>query len=158
MNPKYDYKVGVIADTHGLVRPGIFNVFKGVDLIIHAGDIESPESLQTLQTIAKVTAVRGNVDKGGWAYKLPKSDVAKIGKTFLYILHDISQMDLIPEEASFQAVISGHSHKPALKELNGVIYLNPGSAGPRRFKLPISLAVLYIKSGSIKTELVELKD
>ncbi len=157
MKRKFDYKIGIISDTHGLVRGSIAKSFKDVDLIVHAGDIGTQEVLETLQTIAKVYPVRGNVDGGKWAKNLPNTEVVQVGQVYLYLLHDLNTLDLDPEAAGFQAVISGHSHIPKIEERNGVLFLNPGSAGPRRFNYPISIAFLYIKGAAVETEIVELK-
>ena len=157
MNRTFDYKIGIISDTHGLVRRRIVHLLKKVDLIIHAGDIGSPEVLNSLRTISKVYAVRGNVDSDTWADNLPETEVARAGKVLLYVLHDMNKLDLDPAAAGFHAVISGHSHIPKIEKRNGVLLLNPGSAGPRRFNYPVSLAYLYVKGVSIDAEIVELK-
>ena len=149
--------IGVIADTHGLLRPEVLELFQGVSLVIHAGDIGTPDVLVTLRKVAPVRAVRGNVDKGAWADSLPGTDVVECNGTFIYLLHDLNTLDLDPAAAGMQAVISGHSHRPGESRKNGVLYLNPGSAGPRRFKLPITAALLRIEeSGEITPELVAL--
>lgn len=152
-----DYKIGIISDTHGLIRQSVVKSFKDVDLIIHAGDVGEPEVLETLQSIAKVHPVRGNVDGGKWTDNLPFTEVVEVGQVYLYVLHDLNSLDLDPAAAGFNAVISGHSHIPKIEERNGILFLNPGSAGPRRFKYPISIAFLYIKGTAIEAELVELK-
>ena len=157
MKHTYDYKIGIISDTHGLVRPSVVKAFNDVDLIVHAGDIGNPEALETLQAMAKVYPVRGNVDGGKWTGNLPFTEVVQVGQVYLYVLHDLETLDLDPAAAGFNAVISGHSHIPKIEKRDGVIFLNPGSAGPRRFKYPISIAFLYIKGTSIETEMVELK-
>jgi putative phosphoesterase len=157
MKHTFDYKIGIISDTHGLIRQSAVKLFKDVDLIVHAGDVGKPEVLETLQTIAKVHPVRGNVDGSKWTDNLPFTDVVQVGQVSLYVLHDLSTLDLDPAAAGFNAVISGHSHIPKIEERNSVLFLNPGSAGPRRFKYPISIAFLYIKGASIDAELVELK-
>ena len=157
MKHTYDYKVGVISDTHGLVRKSAVKSFKDVDLIVHAGDVGKPEVLETLQTIAKVYPVRGNVDGSKWTHSLPLTDVVEVGQVFLYVLHDLNTLDLDPVAAGFQVVISGHSHIPKNEERDGVLFLNPGSAGPRRLDYPISIAFLYIKGTAIEAEIVELK-
>ena len=128
-----------------------------MNLIVHAGDVGKPEVLETLQTIAKVHPVRGNVDGGKWTDSLPFTEVVQVGQVYLYVLHDLETLDLDPAAAGFNVVISGHSHIPEIEEQNGVIFLNPGSAGPRRFTYPITIAFLYIKGTSIETEIVELK-
>ena len=142
--------IGVIADTHGLLRPEVLELFTGVSLIIHAGDVGTPDVLSTLREIAPVRAVRGNVDKGTWADSVPATDVVEVNDRFIYLLHDLNTLDLDPAAAGMQMVISGHSHRPNESRKNGVLYLNPGSAGPRRFKLPVTAALLRIEeSGEI---------
>ncbi len=157
MKRTFDYKIGIISDTHGLIRQSVVKSFKDVDLIVHAGDVGKPEVLDTLQTIVKVHPVRGNVDGGKWTDKLPLTEVVQVGQVYLYVLHDLNALDLDPAAAGFHAVISGHSHMPKIEKQNGIIFLNPGSAGPRRFKYPISIAFLYIKGAVIETEIMELK-
>ena len=157
LKKKKEHLIGVISDTHGLVRPEVIEALRGVELIIHAGDIGRPEVLTALQAVAPVVAVRGNVDRGEWARKLPVTEVVAIGHILLYVLHDVHQLDLDPAAAGFRAVIGGHSHRPSVEERNGVLFLNPGSAGPRRFKLPVGVALLHLKGNSLKAELVELK-
>jgi len=154
---KRGHLIGVISDTHGLVRPGVIDAFRGVELIIHAGDVGKPEVLSALQADAPVVAVRGNIDKGGWARKLPETEVVEVGQFLFYVLHDIHRLDLDPAAAGFRAVISGHSHQPSVEERNGVLFLNPGSAGPRRFTLPVCVALLHLEENSLKAELVEPK-
>ena len=149
--------IGVISDTHGLVRPEVIDAFRGVEFIIHAGDVGQEEVLAVLQTVAPVVAVRGNVDRQGWARKLPETEVVQLGQFRLYVLHDVHQLDLDPAASGFRAVISGHSHRPSLEERNGVLFLNPGSAGPRRFKLPVGVAFLHLEDNSLKAEVVELE-
>ncbi len=158
MKRKYDYKIGIISDTHGLVRPRVIKLFKDVDLIVHAGDIGKPDVLKILQTIAKVYAVRGNVDAGKWANRLPETEIIQVGQIYLCILHDLNELDIDPVAAEFNVVISGHSHIPKIEERNGVLFVNPGSAGPRRSNYPISIAFLYINGLSIDTEIVKIKD
>jgi len=157
MKRTFDHKIGIISDTHGLTRQRVVKSFKDVDLIVHAGDVGKPEVLETLQAIARVYPVRGNVDGGKLADKLPFTEVVKVGQVYLYILHDLNTLDLDPVAAGFNAVISGHSHMPKIEERNGVLFLNPGSAGPKRFKSPVSIAFLYINGVSINTEIVELE-
>ena len=149
--------VGVISDTHGLVRPEAVKALRGVELIIHAGDVGSPEVLTALRMIAPVYSVRGNVDREDWARNLPKTATVEVGGFTLFALHDINALDLAPAAAGFRAVISGHSHHPCAEQRNGVLYLNPGSAGPRRFRLPVSVALLKIEGGSLEARVVELK-
>jgi uncharacterized protein len=148
--------LGIISDTHGLLRPEAVNALEGTDLIIHAGDIGTREVLEALHAIAPVVAVRGNNDKGDWAQALPETEVVEVGAIALYVLHDVNELDLDPLTAGFHAVISGHSHRPAIAKRQGVLFVNPGSAGPRRFKLPVSLARLVIHAGAIEAQLVEL--
>jgi len=147
----------VISDTHGLVRPEALAALAGVERIVHAGDIGDQAVLDALARVAPVTAVRGNNDRGRWAAEIPETEVVEVGGVSLYLLHDLHELDLEPRAAGFAAVISGHSHQPRLEEKDGVLYLNPGSAGPRRFKLPISLARLRIARGRVNAELVTLQ-
>lgn len=148
--------VGVIADTHGLLRPEAVRALAGVELIIHAGDIDEPVVWDSLRQIAPVVAVRGNVDHGPWAEVLPMTEVVQIDEQFLYVLHDLGQLDLDPGAAAFQVVISGHTHKPENRTESGILFLNPGSAGPKRFKLPVTLAILEIDGTKVTARHVEL--
>lgn len=150
-------KVGVISDTHGLLRPEAFDALRGSELIVHAGDVGKPEVLERLRTIAPTVAVRGNVDAGAWADALPATEVVEAEQVHLYVLHDISELDLDPRAAGFTAVIYGHSHKPAAEMRDGVLYLNPGSAGPRRFSLPMTVARLQVDGARVTHEIVELR-
>lgn len=153
-----NYQVGVISDTHGLVRPQALEVLGGCDLIIHAGDIGKPEVLAALAQIAAVEAVRGNVDVGAWANALPERRIVQVGKVKLYLLHNVKDLELnAPILQEVQVVISGHSHQPGFYRKDGILWLNPGSAGPRRFKLPISLALLNIQDDTLDVQLIELK-
>jgi len=155
---KDDILVGVISDTHGLLRLEAMKALAGVSMIIHAGDIGTPEVISSLENIAPVVAVRGNTDRDGWACRLPFTEVVQIGGISLYVLHDIGMLDLNPAAAGFHAVISGHTHQPAIENRNGVHYLNPGSAGPKRFTLPVSAALLRVKNNSLKAELLTLEE
>jgi putative phosphoesterase len=148
--------LGIISDTHGLMRPEAIKALEGVKMIIHAGDVGTPEVLDALRAIAPVVAVRGNNDKGEWAHALPETEVVEVGDIALYVLHDVKTLDLDPVAAGFQVVISGHSHQPATANRQGVLFLNPGSAGPRRFKLPVSVARLIIHGDTLDAQLVEL--
>ena len=148
--------VGIISDTHGLLRPQAVDALDGADLIVHAGDIGSPEVLDRLSQIAPVTAVRGNNDKGPWADALPVTEVLEVGACLLYVLHELQALDLDPGAAGFQAVVSGHSHQPRAEMRSGVLFLNPGSAGPRRFKLPVAVARITIDGSTLAHELIEL--
>ncbi len=149
-------EIGVISDTHGLLRPEAIKELEGVSQIIHAGDVGSPEILDTLRSLAPVTAVRGNIDRESWAKALPVYEVLDIDGISIYVIHNIQEMDLNPEKSGFRVVISGHSHHPSIEEHSGVYYLNPGSAGPRRFRLPVCLAKLSIRDGQIEPRLITL--
>jgi putative phosphoesterase len=148
--------LGVISDTHGLLRPEAVEALRGAQQVIHAGDVGSPEILKKLATIAPVTAVRGNVDKDAWAQQLPQTQTLEAGGISIYLLHDLAQLDVKPEAAGFRVVISGHSHIPKQEVRNGVLYFNPGSAGPRRFKGPVSVGRLSIDGAEVSAELVIL--
>jgi putative phosphoesterase len=150
--------IGLISDTHGLMRQEALAALAGSNLIIHAGDVGKPEVLEQLRAVAPVIAVRGNIDKGAWASRLPVTAVAEVRSTVIYIVHDIDQLDLDPAAAKFGMVVSGHSHKPSRTERAGVIYVNPGSAGPRRFRLPITVARLDLRSSPWTVEFIALSD
>jgi putative phosphoesterase len=148
---------GVISDTHGLLRPEAVEALHGSDRILHAGDVGAPDILEALAKIAPVTAVRGNVDTASWACALPETEAVEAGGLLIYILHDLGQLDLKPEAAGFRVIVYGHSHHPKIEEKNGVLYFNPGSAGPRRFSLPVSVGRLTIGAGKVQSRLVELE-
>jgi uncharacterized protein len=148
--------IGVISDTHGLLRPEAIEALRGSEHIIHAGDVGSPEILEKLSRIAPVIAVRGNIDKAAWSRRLPETQVLESGGVSIFVLHDLAQLDLKPKAAGFSVVVSGHSHVPKHQTRDGVLYFNPGSAGPRRFKLPVSLGRLVLEAGSVRGELVQL--
>jgi putative phosphoesterase len=150
------HTVGVISDTHGLVRPEALAALAGVERIVHAGDIGAPAVLESLARIAPVSAVRGNNDRERWAAGIPETEVVEVGNVSLYVLHDLHELDLDPRAAGFAAVIAGHSHQPRQEERDGVLFFNPGSAGPRRFRLPISVGRLTIARGRVEGELVTL--
>ena len=150
------HTLGVIADTHGLVRPEALAALAGVERIVHAGDIGNRQVLEALERVAPVTAVRGNNDRDGWAAGIPETEIVEVGGVSLYLLHDLHELDLEPRAAGFAAVISGHSHQPRVEERDGVLYLHPGSAGPRRFRLPISVATLTIDQARVRARLVTL--
>jgi uncharacterized protein len=151
--------IGVISDTHGLLRPGAVAALRGSDYIIHAGDVGDAVILKRLTQIAPVTAVRGNVDQGEWANKIPETNVLEVEGILIYVLHDLGQLDLKPEAGGgFAAVISGHSHRPTQETKNGVLYFNPGSAGPRRFKLPVSVGRLVVGDGMVRGEHIQLRE
>ena len=147
--------IGVISDTHGLLRPEALAELQGSNLIVHAGDIGDPAILDKLNEIAPVTAVRGNVDKGVWAQKIPQTNVLEVEGVSIYVLHILDELDLKPEAAGFSAVFYGHSHVPKQEVKNGVLFFNPGSAGPKRFDLPVSLGRLIVRSGTIQAEIIK---
>jgi putative phosphoesterase len=149
-------RIGVISDTHGLVRPQALRALAGADLIVHAGDVGSAEVLDALRAIAPVVAVRGNNDRGEWAAVLAETEVVETDGHSLYVLHDLKELDLDPRVAGFDAVIAGHSHQPRIDRRDGVLYLNPGSAGPRRFRLPIAIAWLAVEAAGLDAEIVHL--
>lgn len=149
-------RVCVISDTHGLLRPEARAFLRGCHHIVHGGDIGREALLQELASIAPTTAVRGNNDKGSWAESLPEAALVQLGEVFVYVIHDLAQLDLEPQAAGVDVVVYGHSHQPRTQERNGVLYVNPGSAGPRRFKLPITVAELEIEGKSVKSHIVEL--
>jgi putative phosphoesterase len=148
--------VGLISDTHGLLRPEALHALEGSDLIIHTGDVGKPEILDALKKLAPVVAVRGNIDRGEWAAALPLVASVSTSSAVIYVLHDIHELDLDPAASGFQVVVSGHSHKPFRTERNGVLYLNPGSAGPRRFKLPVTVARLDLRQPPWKVDFIDL--
>lgn len=149
--------VGVLSDTHGLLRPQVLEALTEVEHILHAGDVGDIRILDKLREIAPVTAIRGNVDTVGPCAELPATEAIELGGHFLYMVHSIEDLDLNPRAAEIQVVISGHSHKPSITQRDGVLYLNPGSMGPRRFSLPISLALLHLKPESMRAEIVEFE-
>ena len=148
--------VGVISDTHGLLRPEAVEALKGSQHIIHAGDVGTPAILDRLAEIAPVTAVRGNVDHGVWAKKLPETGALEVGGVSIYVLHNLDTLDLKPEAAEFSAVIYGHTHTPKQETRGGVLYFNPGSAGPRRFNLPVCVGRLDIQGSGIQSRILKL--
>ena len=148
--------IGVISDTHGLLRTEAVEKLRGSDYIIHAGDIGDATILHKLSELAPVTAVRGNVDRAKWARKIPDTNVLDVAGISIYVLHDLQQLDLKPESAGFAAVVSGHSHVPKQETKNGVLYLNPGSAGPRRFRLPITVGRIILQAAELRAEIMEL--
>ncbi|HEX8632625.1 MAG TPA: metallophosphoesterase family protein [Pyrinomonadaceae bacterium] len=156
--PKETYLVGVISDTHGLMRPAALAALAGTELIIHAGDIGRPEVLDALRAIAPtVVAVRGNNDREAWARHLPETDIVTLGAVRLYLLHALQELTLDPAASGFDVVVSGHSHRPSAARRDGVLYLNPGSAGARRFKLPVTVARLSVRGRSCRARIVELE-
>ena len=149
--------IGVISDTHGLLRKEAVTALQGSDHIIHAGDVGDPAILRELNKIAPVTAVRGNVDRGGWANTLPEVNIFEAGGVSVYVLHVLQKIDLQPEAAGFAAVVYGHSHVPKQEMKNGVLYFNPGSAGPKRFRLPVTVGTITVEDGKLRCKIVELR-
>lgn len=148
--------VGLISDTHGLIRPEALDALNGSDLIIHCGDIGDPSVLEALRGIAPVRAVRGNNDKGEWASSIPTRDVIEAGGAAIYVLHNLLELDVDPDAGGFAVVLSGHSHKPAIENRGKILYVNPGSAGPRRFTLPVTVATLVLKDDRWEASIVPL--
>ena len=149
-------RVGLISDTHGLLRPEAKAFLQGSDYIVHAGDICDPAILEELAAIAPLTAVRGNNDQGPWAARLRETEWLQVGQMVIYAIHDLSRLDVEPGAAGVRVVVSGHSHKPVVEERRGVLYVNPGSSGPRRFSLPISAGELIINGSTVSGRTVEL--
>jgi putative phosphoesterase len=155
--PKDKYVVGVISDTHGLMRAEALRALAGAELIIHAGDIGRPEVLDALRAIAPtLVAVRGNNDREAWAQTIAETETIEIGGVKLYLLHALQELTLDPTASGFDVVVCGHSHRPSVERRDGVLYLNPGSAGPRRFKLPVSVARLTVRGKSCRARIIEL--
>jgi hypothetical protein len=148
--------IGLISDTHGLLRPEALRALKGSDLIIHAGDVGSPEILEELGRLAPVVAVKGNVDTDAWCADLPETAVAEAGSSLIYVLHDVKALDVKPAAAGIAMVVSGHSHKLLSEEKEGVLYVNPGSAGPRRFNLPVTVARVDLRQKPWRVDFVDL--
>jgi putative phosphoesterase len=149
--------VGVISDTHGLLRPSALDALRGCELIVHAGDVGKLEVLEGLRAIAPVMAVRGNVDHDTWNEDLPATRIVQAGEVYLYVLHNLHDLDLDPAAGGFCAVISGHSHRASVRQSGGVLYLNPGAAGPRRFSLPLTLALLHVRGHELQADIVPLE-
>jgi len=150
-------RLGIISDTHGLLRSEALSFLRGSQHIVHGGDIGTAAVLAELSAIAPVTAVRGNNDTGAWAERLPETELFLFGGTRIHVLHDLARLDIDPSSACVHVVISGHSHKPAVEERDGVLYVNPGSAGPRRFSLPVAVAELLVDGTSVSARIVELE-
>ncbi len=148
-------RIGLVSDTHGLLRPEVRAFLGGSDHIVHAGDICDPGILEALAALAPVTAVRGNNDLGPWAMALQETELVRFGEVGLYVIHDLAQLDLEPAGADVRVVVYGHSHKPSVLERDGVLFVNPGSAGPRRFRLPIAAAELFVRGGSVSVRIQE---
>jgi putative phosphoesterase len=154
---RYPFVIGVISDTHGLLRPQAVEALRGSSMILHAGDIGDPEIIPALGKIAPVRAIRGNVDTGTWARKFPETEIVEAGAFTIYMLHDRNALDLDPRAAGFHAVISGHSHRPQYEIADKVLYFNAGSAGPARFRLPVSVGRITVTRNSLKPELIILR-
>jgi uncharacterized protein len=148
--------VGIISDTHGLMRPEAIAALRGSHLIIHAGDVGSPGIIDELNAIAPTFTVRGNIDRGSWAARLPTTELVDAGGRTFFVLHDIAELELEPPTAGFAAIVYGHSHVPKIETRDGVLYLNPGSAGPRRFKLPVTVARVRVAGQRLEPEIVTL--
>ncbi len=149
-------RIGVLSDTHGLLRPEVLTALQGVDHLLHAGDVGDPQILDRLRAFAPLTAIRGNVDHSGACAELPATEAVELGGSLLYLVHSLADLDLKPEAAGIAAVIYGHSHKPLIEWKSGVLYLNPGSAGPRRFSLPITVAVLDVHPAGLASRILPL--
>jgi len=149
--------IGVISDTHALLRAEALAYLRGCDIVVHAGDVGSPEVIEELATIAPIYAVRGNNDKGPWADSLPEVEMIEFGGKLIYMVHDAADIDIDPQAAGVDLVVTGHTHRPKLETRDGVVYLNPGSAGPRRFRLPIALAKVSLEGGAMRPEIQELE-
>lgn len=156
MTSHRSFTVGLISDTHGLLRPEAVAALRGSDYIVHAGDIGSPDILATLSALAPLTVIRGNNDRDAWAGRLPETEVLAVGEDSIYVIHNLAELALDPAAAGFRVVVSGHSHRPGWREENGVLYVNPGSAGPRRFALPVTVGQLVVARGRIRPQLFEL--
>lgn len=154
--PAREFFVGVISDTHGLLRPEALDVLRGSDMIIHAGDVGKPEVIARLGEVAPLHVVCGNVDQESWAAALPMTELVEVGDHRFFVLHDIAELDVDPVAAGLAAVVFGHSHRPSIETRNGVLFLNPGSAGPRRFKLPITVARVKTSGRHIRADIVDL--
>ncbi len=157
MKSKNIIEIGIISDTHGLLREAAVNALRGVDLIIHAGDIDTLKVLSELECLAPVKAVRGNMDRGGWADQLPPVELIEIGGISIYVLHDLLQLDLDPKAAHINVVVNGHTHRPLVQKKDGVLYINPGSAGYRRNSAPLGVGVLTLKEGQQDVNIIELE-
>jgi uncharacterized protein len=150
-------RIGLISDTHGLLRPEAIDFLRGSDFIVHAGDIGNARVLQDLGTLAPVTAVRGNNDNGPWAEAISETAVLRVDEVSIYVLHDVARLDVDPAAARFQVVVSGHSHRPLVEQRDGMLYVNPGSSGPRRFRLPVAVGELKVAGSSVEARVVELE-
>jgi putative phosphoesterase len=150
-------RFGLLSDTHGLLRPQALHALEGVERLVHAGDVGSPEVLEALRARFALTVVRGNVDRGAWAEALPLTDTVELAGVLVHVLHDLQELDLDPITAGIRVVVSGHSHRPVIRRQGGVLYVNPGSCGPRRFDLPITVALLRVRPEGVEAELLPLR-
>ncbi len=158
MSKSSGLRVGLVSDTHGLLRPEARTFLVGCDYIIHGGDIGGAQILDELGAIAPLIAVRGNNDREPWAERLRETELVRVGGVFIYVIHNLEELDIEPTAAGVRVVVSGHSHKPAIEDRDGVLYVNPGSCGPRRFKLPISIGELVVERDTVEARLADLED
>ena len=149
-------RIGLISDTHGLLRPQALDFLRGSDRIVHGGDIGDPAILDALGALAPVTAVRGNNDRGPWAQAIAATEFVQVGEIFVYAIHDLAELDIDPLAAGVRVVVSGHSHQPRVEERDGVLYVNPGSSGPRRFRLPIAVGELIVEGDTVSARVIEI--
>jgi putative phosphoesterase len=156
MNTNDELRVGLVADTHGLLRPDARAFLVGCDYIVHGGDVGGPKILDELAVMAPLIAVRGNNDTQPWAAHLPATELIRVGNVFVYVIHNLAELDIDPGAAGVRVVVSGHSHKPMVEERDGVLYVNPGSCGPRRFKLPISVGEVIVSGSAVNARIVDL--
>ena len=156
MNTNTELRVGLVSDTHGLLRPEARTFLLGCDYIIHGGDVGDVKILDELAVIAPLIAVRGNNDTEPWAARLPVTELIRVGNVFVYVIHNLAELDIDPGVAGIRVIVSGHSHKPMIEERDGVLYVNPGSSGPRRFKLPISVGEIMVSGSAVRARLVDL--
>lgn len=156
MTATNDLRVGLISDTHGMLRPDARAFLMGCDYIVHGGDVGGADILDDLAAIAPLTAVRGNNDTAPWAARLPVTELIRVGNVFIYVIHNLAELDIDPGAAGVRVVVSGHSHQPRVEEREGVLYVNPGSSGPRRFKLPISVGEIIVSGSTVKARIVDL--
>lgn len=157
MNAKSELRIGIISDTHGLLRAEARAFLAGCDYIIHGGDVGAAAVLEDLEALAPVIAVRGNNDDQPWARDLRETELIRLDGVFVYVIHDLSQLDIDPGVLGIRAIVSGHSHKPLIEERTGILYINPGSCGPRRFKLPIAIGELRVEGSNVRARIVELQ-
>jgi uncharacterized protein len=151
-----DLRIGLVADTHGLLRPEAQAFLVGCDYIVHGGDVGGAVILETLAAMAPLIAVRGNNDKGPWAARLRERELARLGGIFAYVVHDLADLDIDPGAAGIRVIVSGHSHKPLIREQGGILYVNPGSCGPKRFNLPVSVGELTVAGSAVKARIIDL--